>query len=60
MSRKKRAESREQVLRVVAWFQSESGQASADASAQRVKETARKLEQGRDIDPAKLHEPFTV
>lgn len=60
MSQKKHAESREHARRVVEWFQSESGQASANASAQRVKETARKLEQGRDIDPAKLHEPFTV
>jgi hypothetical protein len=55
-----RDQSREHARQVVAWFQSEPGKSSVSASAQRVRETAEKLQQGRDIDPAKLHEPFTV
>jgi hypothetical protein len=46
--------------RALDWFNSAEGQRSIQESERRVKETADLLEKGREIDPAKLHEPFTV
>lgn len=60
MSKHDREQSREHARKVIEWFKSQPGRDSVTASARRVRETAEKLEQGRDIDPAKLYEPFTV
>jgi hypothetical protein len=46
--------------RALEWFKSADGKKSIQESERRVKETAELLEKGREIDPAKLHEPFTV
>jgi hypothetical protein len=55
-----RDDPRDLARRALAWFHSESGQESLKESERRVAETAALLEKGRDIDPAKLDEPFTV
>ena len=46
--------------RALEWLTSENGVKSLEESQDRVKATAALLEKGRDIDPGKLHEPFTV
>jgi hypothetical protein len=45
--------------RAIQWFRSAAGQKSIQESEHRVKETEDLLAKGREIDPAKLHEPFT-
>lgn len=60
MNQPDRDEARELARRVLAWFLSAPGQQSARESEDRVAQTAALLEKGREIDPQKLHEPFTV
>jgi hypothetical protein len=55
-----RDDPREMARLLLEWLSSAQGQKSVEESDGRVAETAALLEKGRDIDPAKLHEPFTV
>ena len=55
-----REDPREMARRAIEWFQSADGRRSIQESEHRAKETAAVLAKGRDIDPAKLHEPFTL
>jgi hypothetical protein len=60
MNQDDRDDPREMARRALEWFKSADGKKSIQESERRVKETAELLEKGREIDPAKLHEPFTV
>jgi len=60
MNQHDRDDPQEMARRALDWFNSAEGQRSIQESERRVKETADLLEKGREIDPAKLHEPFTV
>jgi hypothetical protein len=60
MNQSDREDPREMARRAIEWFTSAAGQKSIQESESRVQETAALLEKGREIDPAKLHEPFTV
>lgn len=53
-------EVRDLARRALAWLTSEEGQKTLQESGDRVAETTALLEKAREIDPAKLHEPFTV
>lgn len=53
-------ETRELAMRALAWLTSADGQKTLKESGDQVAETNALLEKGRDIDPSKLHEPFTV
>jgi hypothetical protein len=60
MNKPDRDDPRAMAHRAIAWFKSAEGQKSIKESESRVEETAALLAKGREIDPAKLHEPFTV
>jgi hypothetical protein len=60
MNNPDRNDPREMARRAIEWFQSAAGQESIKESEHRVEETAALLAKGREIDPAKLHEPFTL
>jgi hypothetical protein len=60
MNQNDRDETRELARRALEWLTSANGQKSIEESKNRVAETAATLEKGREIDPASLHEPFTV
>lgn len=45
---------------ILAWLKSEEGQQAMRESRDRVVETSALLDKAREIDPAKLHQPFTV
>jgi hypothetical protein len=59
MNQHDREDPKEMARRALEWFKSDAGQKAIQESERRVKETADLLEKGREIDPAKLHEPFT-
>jgi hypothetical protein len=50
---------REMARRAIEWLKGDEGRCLIKESERRVKETEALLEKGREIDPAKLHEPFT-
>jgi len=60
MTKPKSNDPKEMARRAVEWFKSKDGQNSIKESENRVAETETLLAKGREIDPAKLHEPFTV
>jgi hypothetical protein len=60
MTKEDRDNPREMAQRAIKWFKSAEGQKSIKESENRVEETAALLAKGREIDPTKLHEPFTV
>jgi len=59
MTKPDRHDPREMARRAIEWFRSADGQESIKESDNRVEETAALLAKGREIDPGKLHEPFT-
>ena len=60
MTNSDRDDPREMARRAIEWLKSADGQKSIKESDNRIKETAALLAKGREIDPTKLHEPFTV
>ena len=60
MNEPDRDDPREMARRAIEWFKSADSQQSIRESERRVQETDALLAKGRDIDPAKLHEPFTL
>jgi len=55
-----RDEAESKARRVLAWLNSDTGRQAIERSDRRVEETKERLGKGRDIDPKKLDEPFTV
>jgi hypothetical protein len=60
MNQRNRDDAKEKARRALKWLESQSGKDALKESERRVAETAERLEKGREIDPAKLDEPFTV
>jgi hypothetical protein len=60
MNKPDRDDPREMARRAIDWFKSADGQKAIKESEHRMEETAALLAKGREIDPAKLHEPFTL
>jgi len=60
MNEPNREDARTMALRVLAWFKSAASQEALAESEDRVQATEELLAKGRDIDPSKLHEPFTL
>lgn len=60
MNEPEREDAHAMALRVLAWFRSAASQEALAESEHRVQATEELLAKGRDIDPNKLHEPFTL
>jgi hypothetical protein len=54
-----RQDTRSMALRVLEWIKSAGAKQAMAESERRVRETEKLLAKGREIDPSKLHEPFT-
>ena len=59
MSDPDRPNPRAMALRVLEWIKSTGAKQAIAESERRVQETEELLAKGREIDPSKLHEPFT-
>lgn len=59
MNEPDRQDPRAMALRVLEWIKSAGAKQAMAESERRVQETEELLAKGREIDPNKLHEPFT-
>ena len=60
MNERDRDDAESKARRALEWLNSEKGRQAIERSDRQVEETKERLGKGRDIDPKKLDEPFTV